>query len=226
MRPTHLLLPLLLLLVSGLGVGPSPKPAAAARHSRIELTTAAATPEAAASDNLAELQAVVMQPTVAAAAAAASALPASDETKRTDDGSSSGKASDPSIKNDQSSYVANAGGAGAGSSKLADGKYKQYLSGIAYPLRSRLTTSFLFPLTDANRGAAAAAAGVVVVAQQLKKEQKQQPEQDEEAGEGKEGLLSADYERISPATLASQQHHHNSIDECDPDLLGFEIITG
>lgn len=224
MRPTHLLLPLLLLLVSG--PGPSLKPAAAARHSRIELTTAAATPEAAAaavaSDNLAELQAVVMQPTVAAAAA----MPASDETKRTDDGGSN-KASDPSLKNDQSSYVANAGGAGAGSTKLADGKYKQYLAGIAYPLRRRLTTSLLFPLTDANRGAAA---GGVVVAQQLKKEQKQQPaaagEQDEEAGEAKEGLLSADYERISPATLASQQHHHNSIDECDPDLLGFEIITG
>lgn len=119
MRPTHLLLPLLLLLVS------SPEPTAAARHSRIELTTAAATPEAAAavaSDNLAELQAVVMQPTVVATAAA------SDETKRTDDGGSNKASDPPSFKNDQSSYVANAGGAGqAGSSKLADGKYKQYL---------------------------------------------------------------------------------------------------
>ncbi|XP_060649377.1 uncharacterized protein LOC132786760 [Drosophila nasuta] len=41
-----------------------------------------------------------------------------------------------------------------------------------------------------------------------------------------------DFDHISPATLASQhqqqqhQHQHNSIEECDPDLLGFEIITG
>ncbi|KAH8418045.1 hypothetical protein KR222_010941, partial [Zaprionus bogoriensis] len=190
MRPTHLLLPLLLLLLLP-GLGPSPEPAAAARHSRIELTTAA-TPEAAAavaaaaSDNLAELQAVVMQP-----AAGAAAMPASDETKRTDDDAGNNKSSDSSPKNDQSSsYVANASGAGAeagSSSKLAD---------------------------DAKRAAS--------VAQQLKKEQKEQEEQEEQEVESGFG----GYERISPATLASQQHHHNSIDECDPDLLGFEIITG
>lgn len=98
------------------------------------------------------------------------------------------------------------------------------ISAIAYPLRRRLTTTttLLFPLTDANRQAA----GVVVVAQQLSKEQKQQPEDEEQeaASGGNVALIPSDYERISPATLAS--HHHNSIDECDPDLLGFEIITG
>lgn len=100
------------------------------------------------------------------------------------------------------------------------------ISAIAYPLRRRLTTTtLLFPLTDANRGAAG-----IVVAQQLNKEQKQQLDDEEydAASGGNVGLIPGDYERISPATLASQQqqHHHNSIDECDPDLLGFEIITG
>jgi len=98
-------------------------------------TAASATLEAAASDNLAELQ-----------PATATATVASDDTKSTDNSHSnlsqspslslslSHKATDPSLKNDQSLYLtlantnananSNAAAVGATKSKLVDGKYE------------------------------------------------------------------------------------------------------
>jgi len=121
----------LMLLLFCLGNMP---PHAVARHSRIELTTDSATLEAVASDNLAELQqAEGMQPVPATAPAPAPA--ASDETKSTDSHSNpnlSHKATDPSLKNDQSLYLTlantNANVAavgGATKTKLVDGKYEK-----------------------------------------------------------------------------------------------------
>ncbi|XP_017865655.1 PREDICTED: uncharacterized protein LOC108615587 isoform X1 [Drosophila arizonae] len=166
MRPTHLQLLLMLLMLCSSGD---------ARRSRIGL-------EAAARDNLAEPEMVPVAIQLAPAS-----MPESDKTKSTDS-----SPADPSQKNDQSLYVANANAnanAATTQTKLAgDASHADPDAHADYDSHSD---------SDAPKPF-------------FREELWQEDEQGEKS------------------SLAGQPDYHNYTwsEECDPDLLGFEIITG
>ncbi|TDG50882.1 hypothetical protein AWZ03_002537 [Drosophila navojoa] len=168
MRPTHLQLLLMLLMLCASGD---------ARRSRIGL-------EAAARDNLAEPEMVPVAIQLAPAS-----VPESDKTKSTDS-----SPADPSQKNDQSLYVANAN---ANANADADAN--------AATTNTKLAA-------DASHADPDAHTGIDADAPQPFFREEQWPE--DEQGEN--------------SSLAGQPDYHNYTwtEECDPDLLGFEIITG